>query len=70
MRTQPVRTITIEIYERDGIDIIEGEKVWSCLTWDEALGSIAEMTHPSVGTPRYRPSDRAEQDRLRTEEAA
>lgn len=49
-----VRTITIEIYEGGYLDVREGDRFCNGLTWDEVLGTVAELTHPKIGQARYR----------------
>jgi hypothetical protein len=47
-----MRTITITI--DDGkIEVLEDGKSSGQLAWDEMLGQIAELTHPSLGLARY-----------------
>lgn len=49
-----VRTIVVEIMEGNCINLREGDMSTGDLTWDEALGSLAELTHPRIGACRYR----------------
>lgn len=55
MRTHKpvVRTIVVEIMDGNTINLREGDRSTGDLTWDEALGAFAEITHPSIGRPRY-----------------
>lgn len=49
-----VRTITVEIHEDNNFTVREGDSYCPELCWDEMLGTIAELTHPRLGTARYR----------------
>jgi hypothetical protein len=48
-----MRTITIEIDDSGQIDVREGDRYCNGLGWDEMLGTIAELTHPRIGSARY-----------------
>lgn len=48
-----MRTITIEIADNGDIDVREGDRYCDGLCWDEMLGTIAELTHPRIGSARY-----------------
>ncbi len=48
-----VRTITIVAIDGNHFDIHEGERYVTRLTWEEMLGSIAEITHPRIGASRF-----------------
>ena len=48
------RTITIEVYEGNYLDVREGDRYCDGLSWDEALGTVAELTHHRIGECRYR----------------
>ena len=48
------RTITIICREGNDFDVQEGERIAPKLCWDEMLGTIAELTHPSINRARYR----------------
>jgi hypothetical protein len=52
-KDEMTRTITIVCHERGCFDVQEGEKVCDGLAWDEMLGTIAELTHPKIGSGRY-----------------
>lgn len=49
-----VRTITVEIHEDNSFTVREGDSYCPDLCWDEMLGTIAELTHPRLGSARYR----------------
>jgi hypothetical protein len=51
-----MRTITIEIGDgtSGSYTVREGDRFCPELCWDEMLGTIAELTHPKIGTARYR----------------
>lgn len=49
-----VRTITVEIHEDNSFTVREGDSYCPDLRWDEMLGTIAELTHPRLGTTCYR----------------
>ncbi len=49
-----MRTITIEIVDSSDFTVKEGARYADKLTWDEMLGTIAELTHPSLGSSSYR----------------
>lgn len=69
------RTITIEVLERGGFNVREGDKLCDRLGWDEMLGHVATMTLPEG--PRFRAgqgiypmltkTERDHQDALRAE---
>ena len=46
--------IEIEIVESNDFTVRQGDRYCDRLTWDEMLGSIAELTHPRIGECRYR----------------
>lgn len=51
------RTISIEIAgngEPGEYLVREGDRYCDRLCWDEMLGTIAELTHPKIGSARYR----------------
>lgn len=48
-----IRTIVVEILDGNCINLREGDRSTGDLCWDEALGSLAELTHPRIGTCRY-----------------
>ncbi len=60
-----MRTITIEIVDSNDFTVKEGDRYCDKLTWDEMLGTIAELTHPRLGTCSYRMLTEEEWDRLR-----
>lgn len=47
------RIITIVARSSNDFDIHEGERYTPRLCWDEMLGAIAELTHPSLSRSRY-----------------
>jgi hypothetical protein len=49
-----MRTITIEIVDRNDFTVREADRYCDRLVWDEMLGTIAELTHPKLGTCSYR----------------
>lgn len=66
-----VRTITVEIHEDNNFTVREGGSYCPDLCWDEMLGTVAELTHPRLGTARYRmlsASQHARYQRKREEE--
>lgn len=48
-----MRTITIIVKDSGGFDVFEGERYCDHLCWDEMLGTIVELTHPSIGKSHY-----------------
>jgi hypothetical protein len=48
------RRITIEIVESNDFTVREADRYCDKLIWDEMLGTIAELTHPRLGTCAYR----------------
>ena len=51
------RVILIEIHgdgTGGGYTVHEGDRFCDRLAWDEMLGTVAELTHPSIGKARYR----------------
>jgi len=48
------RTITIVCHGGNHFDVFEGERYADHLCWDEMLGQVAELTHPSINRGRYR----------------
>lgn len=61
------RTITIVMHDGNWFDVFEGEAYVDRLCWDEMLGEIAQLTHPSIGVSRYQmktPDQRAEREAL------
>lgn len=63
------RTITIVCRGGNDYDVFEGENYCDRLCWDEMLGTIAELTHPKIGSASYRMVDadqhQAERERHR-----
>ncbi len=55
-----MRTIVIEVMDSDNFTVKEGDRYCDKLIWDEMLGTIAELTHPKIGTARYRMLTQAE----------
>ncbi|SKC78523.1 hypothetical protein SAMN05445504_2415 [Burkholderia sp. CF099] len=47
------RQIIIDIDDQNSFTVREGDRFADGLCWDEMLGSIAELTHPRVGSARY-----------------
>lgn len=48
------RTITIVCKDGNHFDVHEGERYSDRLCWEEMLGQIATLTHPSINAPRFR----------------
>lgn len=48
-----MRTITIIVHDGNNFDVHEGETYSNHLCWDEMLGQIAQLTHPSILKARY-----------------
>lgn len=48
-----VRTITIIVKDGNHFDVHEGELYSDRLCWEEMLGQIATLTHPSISAPRF-----------------
>ncbi len=49
-----MRTITIEIVDRNDFTVREDDRYCDRLVWDEMLGTIAELTHQKLGACSYR----------------
>ncbi len=60
-----MRTITIDIVDSSDFTVKEGDRYCDKLTWDEMLGTIAELTHPRLGTSSYRMLTEEEWQRTR-----
>lgn len=58
----PARSITIYCVGGNDYTVQEGEAICDRLCWDEMLGTIAELTHPSIGKARYRMQTAEERD--------
>ncbi len=54
------RYILIEVHEKGSFNVRESGRETGQLSWDEMLGSIAELTHPRVGQCRYQMLTREE----------
>lgn len=52
--SKPPRAITIYCVGSNNYTVQEGEALCDRLCWDEMLGTIAELTHPRIGSARYR----------------
>jgi hypothetical protein len=48
-----MRQITICIDDKNDFTVHEGDRFADGLCWDEMLGTIAELTHPHIGSARY-----------------
>lgn len=48
------RTIVIVMRDGNNFDVHEGDRSSGQLCWDEMLGQVASLTHPSINAPRYR----------------
>jgi hypothetical protein len=64
------REIRIVVDGGNKFDVFEGERHTDDLTWDEMLGTIAELTHPRIGGCRYRMQTPAEWQAERDRRAA
>lgn len=49
-----MRTIVVEIVNSNDFTVKEGEGYLVGLTWEEMLASIVELTHPKIGSARFR----------------
>ncbi len=47
------RTIVITMRGGNDFDVREGDSYCDRLCWDEMLGHVASMTHPSINAARY-----------------
>lgn len=48
-----MREITIEIAGGNNFTVREGDRYVDRLGWDEMIGQVAHLTHPSIGGDRY-----------------
>lgn len=48
-----LRTIVVHLFDGGGLEVVEGGGTTGVLTWEEALGQMAELTHPKLGAARF-----------------